>query len=118
MSIMDKRYQAVIETISTIREIEYRQTATRAALDEIKDALIGLASRTDLFPVEHFPIPAGRTGRIYRLSEDPDHRFALYASAGAAGKGPPPPHHTTLAAVTGGRRPGAHHVPRPLRDPP
>ena len=29
---------------------------------------------------------SGRAGGIYRLSEDPDHRFALYASAGAPGK--------------------------------
>src|SRR5260370_40073542 len=105
MSIMDKRDQADIETISTIRAIEYRQTATRAALDEIKDALIGLASRTDLFPVEHFPIPAGRTGRIYRLSEDPGHRFALYASAGRRGHAGPPHQHTTRAAAAGGRGP-------------
>src|SRR5260370_28804803 len=103
MSIMDKRDQADIETISTIRAIEYRQSATRAALDEIKDALIGLASRTDLFPVEHFPIPAGKTGRIYRLSEDPDHRFALYSSPGAAGKAQPPHNHTTWAAIAGVR---------------
>ena len=36
-------------------------------------------------------LPAGRIsaradGGIYRLSEDPDHRFALYASAGGAGQ--------------------------------
>jgi len=66
----------------------------------MKTALIGLASRTDLFPAEHFPCLEG-VGSIFRLSEDPDRRFALYASAGMPGKGAPPHNHTTWAVISG-----------------
>ncbi len=41
------------------------------------------------------------TGVIYRLAEDADHRFALYASTGAPGKSVPPHNHTTWAVIVG-----------------
>ncbi|MGQ3312598.1 rhodanese-like domain-containing protein, partial [Reyranella sp.] len=61
--------------------------------------LSALAGRAELFPQEEFPL--GAEGGIYRLSEDPDHRFALYASAGGPGKKVPPHNHTTWAIIAG-----------------
>jgi rhodanese-related sulfurtransferase len=46
-------------------------------------------------------VPEGKHGEIYRLSEDADRRFALYASAGRPGKSQPPHNHTTWAAIAG-----------------
>ncbi|MBV8411383.1 MAG: hypothetical protein JOY64_27400 [Alphaproteobacteria bacterium] len=81
------------------REGESPNGLQRASLDKIGGLLAKLASRADLFPLAEFPL--GPDGGIYRLSEDPDHRFALYASAGGAGKKVPPHNHTTWAIIAG-----------------
>jgi rhodanese-related sulfurtransferase/predicted metal-dependent enzyme (double-stranded beta helix superfamily) len=101
MSIMDQRHAAVAETIGKVRAIEREHGVTPAALDRIKPALIALARRTELFPRAQFGVPEGQHGRIYRLAEDADHRFALYASAGVPGKAQPPHNHTTWAVIAG-----------------
>jgi rhodanese-related sulfurtransferase/predicted metal-dependent enzyme (double-stranded beta helix superfamily) len=100
MSVLDRRAAAVAETVAAMREIEGRAGVTRAALDEMKGALVALAGRTELFPPEQFPVLDG-SGALYRLSEDADRRFALYASAGVPGKAQPPHNHTTWAVIAG-----------------
>ncbi len=98
--LLDRRRAAVDEMIDRVREIERRQGVTRPALASIERELIRLASRSDLFPPEQFPARAGKPA-VYRLAEDPDNRFALYASAGAPGKYQPPHNHTTWAVIAG-----------------
>ena len=98
--LLDRRAAAVNDMIERVREIERRQGVTRAGLASIERELIQLASRTELFPKEQFAILPGKP-TIYRLAEDPDHRFALYASAGALGKYQPPHNHTTWAVIAG-----------------
>jgi rhodanese-related sulfurtransferase/predicted metal-dependent enzyme (double-stranded beta helix superfamily) len=100
-AVMDRRAAAVTETIAAIRGIETELGVTPAALDRIREQLIALATRSELFPEASFPIPAGAPGRAYRLAEDSDHRFALYASAGAPGRAAPPHNHTTWAVIAG-----------------
>jgi rhodanese-related sulfurtransferase len=101
MSVHEQRAQAVAQTMDAIRRIESEKGVTHAALDAIKDRLVALASRSELFPPAHFPVAEGRSGVVYRLSEDADLRFALYASAGVPGKAQPPHNHTTWAAISG-----------------
>jgi rhodanese-related sulfurtransferase/predicted metal-dependent enzyme (double-stranded beta helix superfamily) len=101
MSVHKQRAAAVAQTMDAIRKIEAAKGVTPAALDDIKGALIALASRTELFPRAHFPVPSGSHGSIYRLSEDADLRYALYASAGVPGKAQPPHNHTTWASIAG-----------------
>lgn len=98
--LLDRRHAAVNEVIDRVREIERRQGVTRPAMAAIERELIHLASRTDLFPRAQFAIRPGKP-TIYRLAEDPDNRFALYASAGALGKYQPPHNHTTWAVIAG-----------------
>jgi rhodanese-related sulfurtransferase/predicted metal-dependent enzyme (double-stranded beta helix superfamily) len=74
---------------------------TQAALEAIKPVVIELAARSELFPGEHFPVASNGRARVYRLAEDADGRFALYASAGVPGKARPPHNHTTWAAIAG-----------------
>jgi rhodanese-related sulfurtransferase/predicted metal-dependent enzyme (double-stranded beta helix superfamily) len=100
-AIMDARAAAVAETITAIRGIEREMGVTPAALDRIREKLIALATRTELFPETSFPVPPGKPGKAYRLAEDPNHRFALYASAGAPGRAAPPHNHTTWAVIAG-----------------
>jgi rhodanese-related sulfurtransferase/predicted metal-dependent enzyme (double-stranded beta helix superfamily) len=101
MSLMQQRAEAIEQTLAQVRRIEAEMGVTRATLDAVKPVLIALAVRTDLFPPEHFPVTPGGHGKVYRLAEDPDRRFALYASAGVPGKAQPPHNHTTWAVISG-----------------
>ena len=98
MNLHQERAAAVRRLIDEARTIE-KDGVTRASLEKIGGRLSSLASRAELFPQEEFPL--GAEGGIYRLSEDPDHRFALYASAGGPGKKVPPHNHTTWAIIAG-----------------
>lgn len=98
MTLHQERAAAVRRLVDEARLIE-GSGVTRANLEKIGGLLSSLASRADLFPQDEFPL--GPDGGIYRLSEDPDHRFALYASTGGAGKKVPPHNHTTWAIIAG-----------------
>ena len=103
MSIMTRRFAAVEDTIAQVRAAESLYGVSPTALAEIKGALIDLARAEDLFPSDEFTIPDGAPSRLYRLAEDPDHRFALYAVANRPGRSAPPHNHTTWAAIAGVR---------------
>lgn len=92
------RAAAVRETLAEVRRIA-SGGVDRATLEQIGETLVRLATRAELFPLTQFPV--GPDGGIYRLSEDADHRFALYASAGQPGKVVPPHNHTTWAVIAG-----------------
>lgn len=98
MTLHQERAAAVRRLVDESRVIE-DSGVTRANLEKIGGLLASLAARAELFPQEEFPL--GAEGGIYRLAEDPDHRFALYASAGGAGKKVPPHNHTTWAIIAG-----------------
>ena len=103
MDVRQKRDQTVSRTMAKIREVENAKGVNRDALEDIKGALIELARHKDLFPLSDFPLDpkVDGNGVIYRLSEDDDHRFALYASVGIPGKGVRPHNHTTWAVIVG-----------------
>jgi rhodanese-related sulfurtransferase/predicted metal-dependent enzyme (double-stranded beta helix superfamily) len=101
MTLQEQRRQAVGDLIARVRAIEAQDGVTRASMEKIKAALIGLASRTELFPPQHFANIPGRAGTIYHLAADADGRFALYGSAGVPGKAQPPHNHTTWASIAG-----------------
>lgn len=99
-----ERRKAIAAAVADIREIEKREGVTRASLQSIKARLIKLAARTDLFDPKDYPPPApGQKLRscLYRISEDADHRFALYANASLGGYGTPAHNHTTWAVIVG-----------------
>ena len=98
MNQHQERTAAVRHLVDEARRIE-QNGVNYATLEKIGGLLSSLANRADLFPQDEFPL--GADGGIYRLSEDPDHRFALYASAGGAGKKVPPHNHTTWAIIAG-----------------
>jgi predicted metal-dependent enzyme (double-stranded beta helix superfamily) len=103
MTIRAERDQQVKKAIDKIRDIETAKGVTPGALDDIKSVLIDLAANKSLFPVEDFAIDPETDGNsvIYRLTEDDDHRFALYASSAMPGKGVAPHNHTTWAVIVG-----------------
>ena len=100
------RQHAIAETIAGIRAIEADQGVTPDSLLEIKTQLLALAAQTELFPQRDFPLGEGDDApraHLYRLSEDDDHRFALYANSALSGIDSPVHNHTTWAVIVGVR---------------
>ena len=101
MDIKRARDTAIADTITRIRVIEQDGPINYGSLKAIRTELIALADDKSLFPRDQFPLAGTGESAIYRLSEDVDHRFALYGSTGAAGKSVPPHNHTTWAVIVG-----------------
>lgn len=100
--IAAERTRAVAEVVSKVRQIEHEHGVTRDALERIRGVLVELAERKELFPESDYPSPSeGERSFMYLLSEEPDHRFALYLSTGVPGRSSPPHNHTTWAAIAG-----------------
>jgi predicted metal-dependent enzyme (double-stranded beta helix superfamily) len=99
-----QRKREVEAAVADVRAIEAREGVNRQSLEKIKQRLIRLAGRTDLFAPADFPPPepgSKRNSCLYRVSEDPDHRFALYANSSLGGYGTPAHNHTTWAVIVG-----------------
>ena len=107
VSVQKRRAEAVAETIQRVRASAGHGAITRETLAAIKVPMIALAASDALFPAEHCPPGDETFGGMYRLSEDGDRRFALYASAEKPGFIAPPHNHTTWAVIAGVR--GAEH---------
>ncbi len=104
MDTAQERASEIAAAVADIRAIEQRDGVTRASLAKIRERLIRLAARTDLFDTQVYPPPApgGKAKScLYRISEDDDHRFALYANASLGGYGTPAHDHTTWAVIVG-----------------
>jgi predicted metal-dependent enzyme (double-stranded beta helix superfamily) len=98
------RKKEIESAVADVRQIESRDGVTRASLERIKQRLIRLAARQDLFTARDFPPPAPAAKRnscLYRVSEDPDHRFALYVNSSDGNYGTPAHNHTTWAVIVG-----------------
>lgn len=91
------RIRAMLARVRKIAEPEI----TRAGLARIRDELLALAAERHLFPIEEFPPIEGGNSSMYCLAEDPDHRYALYVVAPAAGGFAPPHDHRTWAVIAG-----------------
>ncbi|MCW5576014.1 MAG: sulfurtransferase [Burkholderiales bacterium] len=101
VSIAAERSAEIRKVIGRLKRIVREHGVTRDSLDRMKTEMVGLASRSDLFPIADFPIVPGGNSANYRLAEDDDHSFALYASVGTPGKVRPPHNHTTWAIISG-----------------
>ncbi|HYL87856.1 MAG TPA: cysteine dioxygenase [Burkholderiales bacterium] len=98
------RKKEVEAAVADVRQIEKRDGVTRASLEKIKRRLIRLAARQDLFTAGDYPPPqpgAKRNSCLYRVSEDADHRFALYVNSSDGNYGTPAHNHTTWAVIVG-----------------
>jgi len=101
---MQARTDAVNAAMDDIRQIEATLGVTRAGVEAIRDRLVELSSHRELFPLNDFPVPDAdeeRTSFLYRLAQDDDDRFALYAQASRGQVETPVHNHTTWAVVVG-----------------
>ena len=99
-----RRREAISGCVADIRAIEQTEGTTREALAKIQARLTELASQQELFPIDDFPPlapDAEKNNALYRLSEDDDHRFALYAQLCRGGVQTPAHDHTTWAVIVG-----------------
>jgi len=100
--IAQARTTAIEQLLAAARDIERREGISRQSLETIKQALIALSRRVELFPDAHFPPPSPtEDATLYGLSVDVDRRFALYIYRPRPGKETPPHNHTTWAIVVG-----------------
>ncbi len=95
-----ERSEAISATMARIREIESNEGVQREALSKIRDELLNLAAREEFFTEADYPSSVGEAIN-YLISEDSDHRYALYLSSGRPGRGTPPHNHTTWAVIVG-----------------
>ena len=99
-----ERKKEIERAVAEVRAIERAGGVTRETLDKIKQRLMRLAARQDLFTARDYPPPqpgAKRNSCLYRVSEDPDHRFALYVNSSDGNYGTPAHNHTTWAVIVG-----------------
>ncbi|HUQ24503.1 MAG TPA: cysteine dioxygenase [Burkholderiales bacterium] len=97
-----QRQREIEAAVADVRAIEARDGVTRESLEKIKQRLIRLAARRELFTAEDFPPPqpgGKRNSCLYRVSEDHDHRFALYANSSLGNYGTPAHNHKPSWAV-------------------
>lgn len=98
--IVSQRTNLIRQLIDRVRVID-QPSITRDGLSRISQELLALAQRRDLFPIEEFPPIEGGNSSMYLLSEDADHRYALYMVAPAQGGFAPPHDHQTWAVIAG-----------------
>lgn len=99
-----RRAAAVARFIATAHQlVPDPENATSEQLQAVARSLESLGLQADLFPPENFPVSVDDPARVYRLYEDPQGRYALYASAGLPGKSVLPHDHTTWAIIAGVR---------------
>src|SRR3954447_26870790 len=99
-----ERKREIEKAVADVRAIERSGGMTPQTLERIKQRLTLLAARQDLFTAADFPPPAPggkRNSCLYRVSEDTDHRFALYVNSSDGNYGTPAHNHTTWAVIVG-----------------
>jgi predicted metal-dependent enzyme (double-stranded beta helix superfamily)/uncharacterized protein YndB with AHSA1/START domain len=98
------RCDAIGAAMADIHGLVGEDAPDRSVLSKVRDRLVALAMRADLFPRGDLPPPfpdEGKRSILYRLAEDDDHGFALYANASLGGYGTPAHNHTTWAVIAG-----------------
>jgi len=99
-----ERSGEIERAVAEVRATERAGGVTRETLEKIKQRLMRLAARQDLFTARDYPPPelgAKRNSCLYRVAEDPDHRFALYVNSSDGNYGTPAHNHTTWAVIVG-----------------
>ena len=103
-----ERAAAVADAMDDIAKIDAHAREhggiDRGGVERIRERLLQLAERDDLFPLEDFPPPAeGRSTRMYRIAQNDDEELALYMQSVRDGTSAPPHEHTTWAVIVGMR---------------
>ncbi|MBL6598091.1 MAG: cysteine dioxygenase [Alphaproteobacteria bacterium] len=101
MTLQEQRDNAVQKTLREIKAIAGDGMPDRAALEAMKERLVALTKRTDLFPRADFPATGNEDDDTYLLSQDADGGFALYLYSSGSDGETPPHDHRTWAVIAG-----------------
>lgn len=101
MTIRARREAAVQETLREIRSIAGACAPDRAALEAMKERLVALSERGELFPRADFPATGNEDDDTHLLSQDADGGFALYLFSSGSDGETPPHDHQTWAVIAG-----------------
>ncbi len=103
-----ERAAAVADAMDDIARVDAhcreRGGIDRTGLERIKERLLRLAERDDLFSDEDFPPPQAAGASIsYRIAQNDDEELALYIQSVGNGTSAPPHEHRTWAVIVGMR---------------
>lgn len=101
MTLAEQRSAAIEATLEKVRRIEAEHGITRDSLARIREHMVALAARRELFPRDEFRLPEGKGEDFTRLSVDPDGRYELYLEVADKSLDTLPHDHTTWAVVVG-----------------
>src|SRR3954467_2579795 len=99
-----ERSVEIERAVAEVRGVARAGGVTRETLEKIKQRLMHLAARQDLFTAADYPPPKPgdkRNSCLYRVAEDADHRFALYVNSSDGNYATPAHNHTTWAVIVG-----------------
>jgi len=93
MSLIHERSKAIRTLLAEVRATKAEEEKESPAfVSRIKAAVDVLSQRSDLFPIESFPIKLNTHAGLYRLGEESDRQNALYITGGIYGKVQKQPH--------------------------
>lgn len=83
MSLILERAAAALDTLSRLQALSAEAEGEAAHAAAVRQAVLDLAARAELFPLDHYPIKPGTRGGFYRLIEAADRSNAIYVSVAA-----------------------------------
>lgn len=99
MTQTQEKQQAISAFIDVARQ-KTTGEVTRPNLQNVLDALVGIAAHKEWWSADEYPAPTGDDlQERYLISEDPDSTFALYLNVMKPGKKIVPHNHTTWACI-------------------
>jgi len=106
MSLIQERATAAQETLERLQAVSVEADGEAGHAAAVKAAVLDLAARTELFPLDHYPVKPGTHGGFYRLIETADRRNAIYVSVAAGAteterRGNSPHRHVGWASIAG-----------------
>ncbi len=106
MSLILERAAAARDTLNRLRAVSVEADGEAAHAAAVQQAVLDLAARAELFPLEHYPIKPGTRGGFYRVVEDADRSNAVYISVAPPAteterRGNTPHRHVGWASIAG-----------------
>ncbi len=101
-TVAEKREKEVSELMAFVRSMAEPVDVSRENLEQIRNAMVDIANREELWAEDQFSAPNedGKVQNRYLISKDDDDSYALYLNVMRKGKFTPPHNHTTWACVS------------------